>query len=306
MLLCFASLLIITLLIAVGVLLRNKAEKEFRRRHGIPEGCSNATANLFKAVMHRDVDGARKWVARGADINVRDRYDDSTLLIRWARVLDIYDDELRMEMVEALIQAGIDVNAEDEDGISALELFTEFCHRDVANRLIAAGARPDIFVAVALARADIAERLLDEQPHLINARKNSRSIMPSCPLLHYATSDPSDIRMAQFLLAKGADVHAKTGRGETPLHRAARGQCLQHAELYIQHGADVNLQDEKGNTPLHSALSSQGNPVIKLLLVHGADPNIKNKRGKTPLDRGPVHWYEQLQKEIRAESSMTE
>ena len=306
-LLCLASLVIV-LLVAGGILLRGKREREFRRRHGIPKGCSSATVKLFKSVLRRDVDGVRKWASEGGDVNVRST-SGTPLLVRWARVIDIYDDDLRMGMVEVFIQAGADVNAADRRGETALEEFTDMGHPDVANRLIAAGARADIFVAATLGRIDLVTKLLADQPDLVNARQRGNPIRhwkkTHTPLHHaFSNLSPNDVKMAEFLLSKGADVNAIGSWGTTPLHQAAQMGLLRHAELYIEHGADLNAQDEKGYTPLHNAVVQSQRSVAKLLLLHGADVNIKNKDGKTPLDMGSHDWHEKLRGEIRAESSM--
>lgn len=41
--------------------------------------------------------------------------------------------------------------------------------------------------------------------------------------------------------------------GNTPLHRAAEGGFVKHAEEYLRHGADVNIRNNRGETPLDIA-----------------------------------------------------
>lgn len=41
--------------------------------------------------------------------------------------------------------------------------------------------------------------------------------------------------------------------GNTPLHRAAEGGFVNHAEDYLRHGADVNIRNNRGETPLDVA-----------------------------------------------------
>jgi len=69
--------------------------------------------------------------------------------------------------------------------------------------------------------------------------------------------------VAEVLLAKGADVDAKDGSGQTPLHVASSLETKRVPELLIAKGANVNARDNRGNTPLHLAAP------YTLLLVFG-------------------------------------
>ena len=52
-----------------------------------------------------------------------------------------------------------------------------------------------------------------------------------------------------MLIAKGAEVNAKTESGWTPLHWAARNSAAEVAKLLIAKGAEVNAKSEGGRTP---------------------------------------------------------
>jgi len=90
--------------------------------------------------------------------------------------------------------------------------------------------------------------------------------------------------IAELLIAKGADVNAKTKYGTTPLHTASDSGYKEIAELLIAKGADVNAKDEGGGTPLYSAAQDGHTEVAELLIAEGADVNAKNDDGRTPLD----------------------
>ena len=56
--------------------------------------------------------------------------------------------------------------------------------------------------------------------------------------------------MVHLLLERGADVGAKTFKGETPLHCAGRMGQFDAAKLLLEAGADVSTPNLKGTTPL--------------------------------------------------------
>ncbi|MBK5273493.1 MAG: ankyrin repeat domain-containing protein [Desulfuromonadales bacterium] len=97
----------------------------------------------------------------------------------------------------------------------------------------------------------------------------------------------------EALLAKGADVNAREGRGYTPLLLAASHKnCYEVVELLIVKGADVNAKHNKdnfiesGNTPLLNAAREGSKEIVELLITKGADVNAKNDdQGWTPLHR---------------------
>ncbi|MBD2568541.1 ankyrin repeat domain-containing protein [Anabaena lutea] len=90
--------------------------------------------------------------------------------------------------------------------------------------------------------------------------------------------------IAELLIDKGADINTKNNQGQTPLHNVHSREI---AELLIAKGADVNAKDHQGQTPL-SSLSQQYNSnnnkeIAELLIAKGADVNTKNNQGQTPL-----------------------
>ncbi len=135
-------------------------------------------------------------------------------------------------------------------------------------------------------------------------------------LLFYAIAYQR-VKTVTFLLAHGADLHAKDREGKTPLHWAVivstpltnllleKGaevdatdksgepplfQAILHsperALALIDHGASVMARNNKSETPLHVAIfGAEEGDLVKKLIAKGADVNAVDQDGQTPLDQ---------------------
>src|SRR5712671_6616634 len=96
-------------------------------------------------------------------------------------------------------------------------------------------------------------------------------------------------RVAQLLVAHGADCRAKNRRGAEPLHYAADANHWEPTaqaetiEYLLSVGADPDALDKSGVAPLHRAVRTRSLPAVVALLDGGANPRAPNKAGSTPL-----------------------
>lgn len=91
-------------------------------------------------------------------------------------------------------------------------------------------------------------RILTEAGADVNAVGNDKA-----GLLHLAAWKHDTEILAQLLDA-GVDINARDGKGQVPLHYAARPRRYRVEEklrLLVDRGADVNAKDIDGDTPLH-------------------------------------------------------
>jgi hypothetical protein len=151
-------------------------------------------------------------------------------------------------------------------------------------------------------------RLLDASPHLARER-TARGAIRQAPkenffdwIRHYINEDDTALhmaaaanqtRIAEELIARGADVRAKNRRGAEPLHYAVDGgpgspvwnprEQTKIIVRLIRAGADPNAVDKSGVAPLHRAVRNRCAAAVRALIEGGADPLAPNKNGSTPM-----------------------
>ena len=84
------------------------------------------------AAKHGDVDVARQLLLAGREINARDRYGQTGLMLAAHRG--------HQALLELLIENGADLNVTAKYGLSALMLAIVSGHKEIALRLVRAGA----------------------------------------------------------------------------------------------------------------------------------------------------------------------
>ena len=98
--------------------------------------------------------------------------------------------------------------------------------------------------------------------------------------LHWAVADAAKLKL---LIARGANLEAKTVDGRTALHLAAtHPDGTARIALLLDAGANPNAKSLVGATPLMAAVVA-GIEQTRLMLAKGADVNAKTGTGGTPL-----------------------
>ncbi|XP_066982864.1 ankyrin repeat domain-containing protein 50-like isoform X2 [Macrobrachium rosenbergii] len=228
-------------------------------------------------------------------------------------------------IITAILQKNPDVNREDADGKTPLIVAADYS-QNVLQLLIDAGADVDheddngytalmkVINPYANSNVDSKNVMCDV---LLNA--NANPDVPAPPLwgpLHLAASDVGLTYIVKKLIDAGANVNRTDNDGKTPMMVAAeRGHTV--LDILADAGADVNQQDYKGNTamiyniknrasfqnhealvsaganielpaapawsPLHLAASRSASEITKSLIANNADINRQDYRGITPL-----------------------
>jgi ankyrin repeat protein len=92
-------------------------------------------------------------------------------------------------------------------------------------------------------------------------------------------------RVGALLERHGHLATTLDGRGDEPIHHAARNGDIDIVRMLIQRGADVNAQNSRCHTVLYCAGGHGHLRTLHLLLDHGADASVRfTAEGKTLLE----------------------
>lgn len=153
--------------------------------------------------------------------------------------------------VQAMLSAGVDLDARDNEGRSALMMSVQTDNADMFHLLLAAGSDPN---AMDAGGSGIWHILAAREPH---------------PLLLE--------RIAKLPLT----VDQPNAHGLTPLHLAALNDNCTVLEALLRLGASPAAQDPEGNTPLFIAGREGHQAAFNHLVKAGSSIHHTNDRGRS-------------------------
>lgn len=112
---------------------------------------------------------------------------------------------------------------------------------------------------------------------------NTRDVSTGQSALHIVTAR-RDLTWMSYLLAKGANVNARDGKGQTALQLAINFGFTEGVQLLVDRKADLNESNDAGETPLISAVHRRDLAMLRILLKAGADPDRADNSGRSARD----------------------
>ena len=205
-------------------------------------------------------------------------------------------DKTKPDMIEALLQAGLKVNAQDSRERTPLHVASRVGNLDVAKTLL--GSRADQSIKDYDGRTPQFTALQNGHANLVTLfqdyAKQGGQTLESLPgtaslaLWSLAKIGEADL-LQNALQSKNVEVDQRDPDTEsTALHWAIRSDKLEKTklktiELLLKAGAGVNEVDDHKRTPLHIAAYLDIYEATDLLLQHKANPNVRSSWDVTPL-----------------------
>ncbi len=263
------------LIIPVFVFSCKNAAKELEKK-----GVEFSERSFLEQVENGNTEAVKLFIEGKININAENENGRTALMIA-----SMYG---FTEIGEILINAGADLNAQDNAGLTAL-------HHSIINGtvlfniLVASGAdlhKKDsegdslLHSAARFKRKEMFDRLMLENiPFDI---PNKEGFTPLSMSLY-----SREFGIAETLIKKGADLNFKNSGGVTPFMlavSAGRNSQPEIVKLMIKKGADIHKVDSEGKTALFYGVGKIWIDVTEILLEAGADPTVVDKRGRTVLD----------------------
>lgn len=167
-----------------------------------------------------------------------------------------------LSAVRVLVAAGANVDAEGDDGETALMLSAAAGHLEIVRFLVERGATLD------------AKHSNGCTPLIVSARNG-------------------ELAVVEFLVNHGAKLNERDENGFTALICSASGGSLAVSKFLIERGADVTATDKDGDTPLTCLLIPRWDKqhlqeddllsLVRLMLANGASPTQRNGKRESAI-----------------------
>jgi len=245
---------------------------------------------LLDAASSKRLDVVTYLLGKGAAVDRVDPRGETALDAAVSAASGRTGESLPLDIVDALIRAGGDVNRPNRFGMTPLmTAISEQDRSDLIEMLLAAGANVDAVTEIRLTPFALASRWEASKCMRVladaGADIDTLDICGDTPL-NYARRE-NLVETAELLTDMGAVV--QPAHAESTLHYAILYNREEAAVRLIDTGVDVEELNPEGMTPLIAAIDLWGNePIVRRLVDAGADPNrtIIDKYGDTrrPLD----------------------
>lgn len=261
--------------------------------------------NLWGAARTGDLDGIKRYLAEGADINELSPETNISPL-SWATMMG------HAKAAELLLQLGADVNVRQEDGGTPLHIAASLGRAEIAELLIKEGADVNaknrgggvpatgLHVPWEMLKFMIGMFDIELKQKEVKAGRAKIAEMLNVDLSSKPQGVANDIREAVFIgdlkvvkraIADGTDVNARNPQSGDPLLFTAA--LMGHTEIVaflLEKGADINARNRDDNTALHAAAFLGRAEAAELLLKHGVNVHIRNNHGGTAMDNATLDW----------------
>ena len=262
------------------------------------------TSPITTAAYEGNKEVIQLLVKNGADIHHKSEDNHWTLLHYAAKYNHAH-------LIDFLIESGIDVDSRSRNGWSALATASDNGDIETVEKLLnhkadielptinnkttplmaaAVNGHTKVVNRLIKAGADFERKNIDGHNPLWLAANKSHTKTVKALLnidtdhnqVFFDASSKGKFELVRTLIKSGIDVSARTKKGSTAMHLAARYGHLDIVKLLQKNGADIHaLSTNKNDTPLMRAAGWGQRNVIDYLISQDTEVDIQTKHGWT-------------------------
>lgn len=183
---------------------------------------------LFTAVSDDNLEAVKTLIAKGENVNARDKnYNSITALF-------IAVENGSVEIAETLLNAGAKVNVRDNEKRTPLMNLDEDASAELVNLLLRHGAKIDstdkkqntvLILAAAYTNKDVVQALISADANVNAVNKQGETALMNA-------AENGETEIVRLLLASGADANARNRDGRTALGLARTDEARQYLVAY--------------------------------------------------------------------------
>ncbi|KAG7156325.1 phosphatase 1 regulatory inhibitor subunit 16B-like [Homarus americanus] len=186
------------------------------------------------------------------------------------------------EMMRLLVHHGADVNAQDSEKWTPLHAAATCGHLHLAKFLIAKGANLLAVNADGNMPYDICED--DATLDYIEGEMARRGVTQRLIDETRSATETQMLNDLKHMKSEGQSLMFRDHQGATPLHIAAANGYVRVVEYLLSQNVPTEVRDHDDWSPLHAA-ACWGHPdVLELLVQNGANLHARTKNQETPYD----------------------
>jgi ankyrin repeat protein len=242
---------------------------------------SELDRRLIDAAWDNDVAKAQELIAAGANVNAKDKTQQSAYLISTS--------EGFLDLLELTLDHGADIDSLDKWNGTGLIRAAERGHHDIVGRLLQTDIDIDhvnnlgwVALHEAIVLGDGSSRYVDTVRALVAAGADLE-IAPErdgiSPVSHAERRGFERVATTIDRALKAREM--SKNQANAALRRAARSGDADAAAIALREGADIETRDSNRRTPLLLAAAGDHPAAARLLVDLGADPDALDDRHDT-------------------------